>query len=346
VRELTQAEARVIAGLLGSSGATERERLRRISVPRSTYHAARRRAYAEGWLRDRYVPQPERLGFPIALVVAARPFVDRSPALIDRWAATPSAVYVVAGTELVLGVFLEEGPVEAERRAAALLEGDVASWHRAIAANLFAPSVPVYFDYEGLWSHLAGIDGTVAYPRGLGGTPQPDPPTGLTPHQKWAVGELLRRPFAPDKEGRGGHLVGPLGLPFSQHRMVAQGTISHRVFLDPARLPSFRGHAVDQVVLVSGSWKSGARPEVLFRTLTQECRVFPFLYVLDGDRTLLGALGRSGPSSLLDSQPRRPVLPSLQEALEGIEVTQVSVGNLRTVVDHRYDRLAPDRNGG
>jgi hypothetical protein len=346
VRELTQAEARVIAGLLGSSGATERDRLRRIAVPRSTYHAARRRAYVEGWLRDRYLPQPERLGFPVALVVVARPFVDRGPGLLDRWSAVPSSVYVAAGTELVLGVFLERNSAEAERRSTELLDGNAASWHRAIAADLHGPSVPVYFDYEGLWSHLAEIEGTVAYPRGLGGTAASEEAAPLTPHQLWAAGELLRRPFAAEREGKGGHLVGPLGLPFSQQRMIAQGTVSHRVFLDPARLPSFHGHAADQLVVVSGSWKRGARPEGLFRTLTQECRVFPFLYVLDGSRAILGALGGSGPAPVLATAPRRPVLPTLQESLEGIEVTQVPVASLRTLVDHRYDRLLPARSGG
>jgi hypothetical protein len=340
VRELTRAEARVIAGLLGSAAATERERLRRISVPRSTYHAARRRAYAEGWLRDRYVPQPERFGLSTALVLAARPFADRGAAMVESWSNTPSCVYLAQGTDLVLGVFLESDLAAGRARASAILSGNVVSWHQAVLADLHGPSVPVYFDYEGLWSHLAEIGGTVAYPRGLGGTPAADEPTRLSPHQTWAAGELLNRPFVAADPG-GGHLVGPFGLPFSQQKMVAQGWVSHRVFLDPARLPSFRGHGADQVVVVTGSWKANARAEVLFRTLTQECRVFPFLYAIDGRRAMLGALGRSGPPSLAASEPRRAVLPTLQESIEGIEVTQVPASSLRTLVDHRYDRLLP-----
>jgi hypothetical protein len=341
VRELTPAEARVIAGLLGSAAATERERLRRIAVPRSTYHAARRRAYAEGWLRDRYVPQPERLGFRSALIVAARPFVDRSPDLTARWTASPSCLYFAAGTELVLGVFVERDAKAARALAGKLLDGRVASWQEPIVADLHAPSIPVYFDYEGLWTHLADAGGTVAYPRGLGGTPEAEEATSLTPHQRWAASELLARPFVAAEDGRAGHLVGPLGLPFSQQRMVAQGTVVHRVFLDPGRLPPYRGNAADQIVLITGAWKPGARPEVLFRTLTEQCFVFPFLYVLDSGRAMLGALGRSGPPAPGNAEARRPVLSTLQESLEGIELVQVPAASVRTVVDHRYDRLLP-----
>jgi hypothetical protein len=340
VRELTAAEARVIAGLLGSAAATERERLRRIAVPRSTYHAARRRAYAEGWVRDRYVPQPERLGKSTALIVAARPFAERTEELIARWAAVPTCVYLVGSSELLLGVWVEASEVAAKSRTNDLLRGEGASWHQEIAADLNAASVPVYFDYEGLWAHLSGVEGTVAYPRGLGGSPAPESPVALSSHQAWAARELLRRPFGAGVDGAGGHLVGPLGLPFSQQRMLAQGTIAHRVFLDPARLPPFQGHAADQVVLVTGTWKPGIRPEALFRALTQQCRVFPFLYVVGTGRALIGALGRSGPPGPT-SEARRPVLATLQESLQGIEIQQAAASLARTVVDHRYDRLAP-----
>ncbi|MCI4337308.1 MAG: hypothetical protein L3K18_00815 [Thermoplasmata archaeon] len=346
MRELTPAEARVIAGLLGAAAATERERLKRIAVPRSTYHAARRRAYAEGWLRDRYVPQPERIGFPWAVTVAARPFVDRADEVTKRWAGDASCVYLAAGPELALGVFLHRDEASARRTATELANPSSNSWRQVTIANLHRPSVPVYFDYEGLWSHLAGAEGTVAYPRGLGGSPEPEEAAHLTDHQKWAVRELLHRAFDSASSGRAGHLVGPLGLPFSQQRLVAQGVVLHRVFLDPGSLPSFRGHAADQMVLVSGAWKPGARPEALFRTLTQECRVYPFLYVLDGERAMLGALGRSVRSDDKAVEPRRPVLPTLQETLQGIELVQVPVGSLRTLVDHRYDRLLPPATPG
>ncbi|HKV90597.1 MAG TPA: hypothetical protein VJQ43_05310 [Thermoplasmata archaeon] len=341
MRELTEAEARVIAGLLGSAAATERERLKRIAVPRSTYHAARRRAYTEGWLRDRYVPQPERIGFPFAVVAAARPFVDRANDLAPRWAADPACAYLAAGTDVVLGVFLARDAAAARELGARLDDRAATSWRQVIVADLHRASFPVYFDYEGLWSHLADSGGTVAYPRGLGGSPEPAEPGEFSSHRLWATRELLQRAEEAASNGRAGHLVGPLGLPFSQQRLVAQGVVVHRVFLDPARLPPFHGNAADQVVLVSGAWKPGARAELLFRTLTEACRVFPFLYVVDEERALLGALARSGAPPERASTSRRPVLATLQESLQGIEMVQVPAISLRTVVDHRYDRLLP-----
>lgn len=342
MRDLTPAESRVIAGLLGSAAASERERLRRIAVPRSTYHAARRRAYAEGWVRDRYVPQPERIGWAAALVLAARPFAERTEELIERWRNSPSCVYLESATELLLGVFVEPTVVAARHRSDELLAGHATSWHQGIVADLHRPSIPVYFDYEGLWAHLSGVGGTVAYPRGLGGTAASEEPPSLTSHQRWAVGELLDRPFAPEAAAKEGHLIGPFGLPFSQQRMLANGTISHRVFLNPGQVPSFQGHAADQLVLVTGSWKAGARPEVLFRTLTQECHVFPFLFVVDDTRAMVGALGRGGPTPQRSPEARRPVLATFQEALQGIEITQAPAARAQTSVDHRYDRLIPD----
>lgn len=342
MRELTPAEAKVIAGLLGSAAATERERLRRIGVPRSTYHAARRRAYSEGWLRDRYVPQPERIGLSYAVLVAARPFVDRLAELTERWSATAGCVYLAAGPELLVGVTLEADLKAAQASAQRLADAAATSARQVVIADLHRPTVPVFFDYEGLWVHLAESGGTVAYPRGLGGTPLPDDAVSLSAHQTWAVRQLLHRALDSAASGRAGHLVGPLGLPFSQQRLVAQGVIVHRVFLDPAPLPSYRGHAADQLVLISGGWRAGARPEVLFRTLTEECRVFPFLFAMDAERAMIGALGRSTPAGVRpDGEGRRPVLPTLQESLQGIEIAQVPASSVRTVVDHRYDRLLP-----
>lgn len=340
MRELTPAEAKVIAGLLGSAAATERERLRRIGVPRSTYHAARRRAYAEGWLRDRYVPQPERIGLPYAVLVAARPYVDRLGELTERWSTAANCIYLAAGPELLVGVTLERNLPAARAAAERLADPTATSGRQVVIADLHRPTVPVYFDYEGLWVHLARSEGTVAYPRGLGGTPEPEDATSLTSHQTWAVQQLLHRAFDSAAAGKAGHLVGPLGLPFSQQRLVAQGMVLHRVFLDPGPLPSYHGHAADQLVLIAGSWRSGARPEELFRTLTQECRVYPFLYALDSGRAMIGALGRSTPGGgRSDGEGRRPVLATLQESLQGIEIAQVAASSLKTIVDHRYDRL-------
>ena len=346
MRFLTDAEGRIVATLLGSSLSSERERSDG-RCPRSTYHAARRRAYEEGWLQDRYVPDPVRLGFPWASFVLLRPFADRIEAASRSWGEDPTNVLSWWSPQLALGVFLHRSEREADRLVKSLQKDQAASSTTTLTAHLTDPEVPVFFDYEGLWTHLAALPGTSTYPNGLGGNfPGADGPEAApSTHQRWALGELIRRPFAAAEAGRAGHLVGPFGLPFSQQKLLRDGWISHRVFLYPSLLPPYQGRSAEQVVFVSGKLRAGTRPEELFATLTRDCRVFPFLYVVHEDRLLMGALGRTpgsppgrdAPSP--DEPPRRAVMPTLQSALEGIDVTQELAAQLRTDVDLRFDRL-------
>jgi hypothetical protein len=351
VRALTDSEARVIAVLLAARPDRERERLRLVGIPRSTYHAVRRRAYEEGWLRDRYIPNPVPLGRPLVTFLVARPYADRFAEFSRSVAAADGNVVLWNGTQLSVAVFFHRKPADATRIVERLSKDTAAATPLAVTVRADAPTVPVYFDFEGLWTHLAGLDGTLAYPHGLGGAPEerdaeadgPLPP--LTSHQAWALGELLHRPFNAVEQGRGGHLVGPFGLPFSQRRMLAKGWITHRTLLEPARLPPYQGRTADQVVLVSGTPKAGARPELLFAMLTRECRVFPFLFVVGDDRWVLGALGAGGPVAGA-STDRRPVLPTLRESLEGIEILQEAAADFTSPVDHRYETLLPPAEPG
>ncbi len=346
MRALTESEARVIAVLLAARPDHERERLHQVGIPRSTYHAVRRRAYQEGWLRDRYVPHPVPLGRPLITVLVARPYADRFEDFARVAAADPGNVVLWTSAHVSIAVFFHAKPAEPQRLVQRIAAQKLATPPLQLTVSADGPTVPVYFDFEGLWSHLAGFEGTLAYPHGLGGADGGDDegaePARLSSHQQWAIGELLRRPFVAAEQGRGGHLVGPFGLPFSQRRLLARGWITHRTLLDPSRLPSFEGKAADQVVLITGTPRSGARPEVLFATLTRESRVYPFLFVVGPERWLLGALGGSAPRPDESGSVRRPVLPTLREYLEGIDIVQEPAAGFTTPVDHRYDRLLPE----
>ena len=346
MRGLTDAEARVIAVLLAARPDRERERLHLIDVPRTTYHASRRRAYDEGWLRDRYVPHPVAFGRPLVSFLLARPFADRFDELVQLLSEEQSAVVVWRGTQVVLAVLFHRQAPELQRLVGKLEAGHLAAPPSVTTVAADGPAIPVYFDYEGLWCHVAGFDGTLAYPHGLGGGEPGEseaaaPTAALSPHQWWAASELVLRPFAATDPGRGGHLVGPLGLPFSQRRLLQRGVIVHRTILDPGRLPPYQGRAADQVVLVTGTPKVGARPDVLFATLCRESRVYPFLFATGADRWLFGALGGSTPRPADDQGARRPVLPTMREYLEGIEILQEPASGFVSAVDHRYDRLLP-----
>lgn len=346
MRALTDSEARVIAVLLAARPDRERDRLRQIQIPRSTYHAVRRRAYEEGWLRDRYVPHPVPLGRPFVTFVVARPYADRFPDFGKVVAADEGNVVLWTGSQLAVAVSFHSDPTRARRLSERLTKDRLTAPPLTITVPADGPTVPVYFDFEGLWCHLSGTEGTLAYPHGLGGslddsTVGPEGrPAVLSKHQEWALGELLRRPFAATDQGRGGHLVGPFGLPFSQRRMLIRGWITHRTLLEPGRLPAYQGRSANQVVLISGTPRSGAQPETLFETLTRDCLVFPFLFVVGSDRWLLGALGGESPVASPQAN-RRPVLRTLREGLEGIEILQEPASNFTCPVDHRYDRLLP-----
>ncbi len=340
----------MIAVLLAARPDRERERLRLVAVPRSTYHAVRRRAYEEGWLKDRYVPHPVPLGLPVVTFLLVRAYADRSEELLRTLSADPGAVLVWTGGPITLAVLFHGNPSAPRRLIERIIAGRLAATPTAVTVRADGPSVPVYFDFEGLWCHLAGLDGTLAYPHGLGGgepvNDEDTTQTRLTSHQRWAVSELLRRPFAAAESGRGGHLVGPFGLPFSQRKILQRGWIVHRTILDPSRLPPYGGRAADQVVLITGTPRAGARPEVLFSTLTHESHVFPFLLAVGPDRWMLGALGGSGPAAPESRTSRRPVLPTLREYLEGIEIVQEPASSFTAAIDHRYDRLLPSDPAG
>jgi hypothetical protein len=351
LRTLTEAEAKVVGALLATTLVTERARLKRAQVPRSTYHAARRRAYLEGWLRDRYIPNPVEFGLPFAAISLVRPYADRLPEFVQERSNDPRTVYLAAGASFALSIGFYSTREEAAKMVVSPTAQGNAGWSFPVIAGLEDPSVPVFFDFEGSFVHLEEATGSEGYPQGLGGRPSPANRSSEELAQRrtsWAARELVHRPFVPAEEGgREPHRLGPLGLPWSQQRMMNQGWIVHRTLLDPSKLPSFRGRTAEQLVIVVGTFRANARPEELFFALTRDCRVFPFLYVAAERRLVLGALGSApGTSAEGDSAPpRKPVMATLQERVEGIEILQEPAQQFRTEIDHRYDRLFPSSGG-
>ncbi|MDE1820202.1 MAG: hypothetical protein KGJ23_07325 [Euryarchaeota archaeon] len=345
MRDLTDAEVRVLRALLAAGQENERERLRQTQLPRSTYHAVRKRAYEEGWVRDRYLPDPLLYGFTHATVALARPYADKAQDLGRAWSMEPGAVVLWQSAALLFEVILHSSIAQATKTAERLQRTDLASESLLLTPSLKEPNFPVYFDYEGLFANMAGIAGTTSYPRGLGG------PASVGARRGSAISsdglrrttqELLLRPFTAPEDGRPGHLLGPVGLPRSQRRLVEQAWVERRVMPDPARIPQFQGRLADLTVFVRGEFLPGKTVSTLLPVLTEQCRVYPFLLVEHQGKMLLGAQGQSaaGPSETVITIPsRRPVLLTLQEHLKSIEVTQVRAAETTIWLDHRYDRL-------
>jgi hypothetical protein len=345
VRELTGAEVLTLRTLIAAGQENERERLRQTQLPRSTYHAVRKRAYEEGWLRDRYLPDPLLFGFTHATFALARPFADRADELVRSWDATPGCVLLWRAPVVTFGVFLHRGPAEASKTEEAMRKGDLATEAYTLSAALREPTVPIYFDYEGLFANMAGISGTTSYPRGLGGPGSVGVRRGMTVTSdglRRTAQELLSHPFTSAETGRPGHLLGPIGLPRSQRRLVEQGWVDRRVLPDLARIPPYQSRVADLCVFVRGELLPGKTASALLLELTDQCRVYPFLLAVHEGRVLIGAQGQSavGPSQTVITVPsRKPVLPTLQAHMQSIQVVQVRSAELTPVVDHRYDRL-------
>ena len=347
-RRLTEAEARVISVSLANPAAGERERLRLSGLPRSTYHAARRRAYAEGWLQDRYVPAPGLFGYPEITVAVARPFADAAGVLRERWSTEPGGVLLWSGPQFALGMFLHPHRAAREAATARLADPELTG-----AATLLHPPAtpegfPVFFDFEGAWAHLIGQEGIRGYPTPIPSVPEGDGP-GLgpvwNPRTRWAARELLRRPFLTAGWARPGHLVGPFGLPLAQQRLIGSGWLRHRVLLRAGAVPPYRGRSLDRLLLLLGTLTEAEAAERLFQRLTHEAPAYPFLFVRDGSRLLLGLLGapRSAAAPALPAGPvrRTPLTEILQGSLRAIESFEAPLAQIRPVLDFRYDRIEP-----
>ncbi|MCI4345903.1 MAG: hypothetical protein L3K07_04025 [Thermoplasmata archaeon] len=345
MRELTDAEAKVLVVLLGNTAASERDRLRQLGLPRSTYHAVRRRAYTEGWLRDRYVPDPAAFGYPEASLLVQRPFADSGAKWSTLASADPGCVLLWEGAQFGLALLFHPSAKLAKGSRSRLASPETASSSVLLAPVLAEGEFPVYFDFEGIWSNVVRAVGTLAYPRGLPRALSDGAGEGesWTPRSRWAATQLLQRPFGEGAMGRPAHLVGPFGVPGAQRRLIESGTVAHRVLADPARLPPFQGRKPAEVVLATGVLREGSSSGRLFLALTRECRVFPFLFTTAGSRVLLGSLGQppGAPAARPASSERTPVMEVLQAHLGGIEIFREDASRLRLTVDHRYDRLLP-----
>lgn len=347
-RSLTEQEARVVGLLLEDSPEGERARLRRWELPRSTYHHIRRRAYAQGWVYDRYIPDPRWVGLPWVSFLLVRPFADFRGSLVDALTRDPGSVHVVVGPNLVLSIHWESRAEAAPRRWATIQEAGWAAGGVQLTVELTPGSVPVYFDYEGVWAHLIDRCGTSGYPRRLAGGTAPSGtilPGPMTSHQKWAVRYLLDRSVSSSARPGPGGPAGPFGLPFSVRRLLEQGWVSHRSILALPSLPPYQGRTADRTYFVVGHPRPGARPEQLFQQLVGECRVYPFLFVAGPDRWLIGAAGgsRDGASP---PAPRRPVLSTIGLACQGIEIFEAEGSSFVPQIDHRYDRLLTEPPSG
>jgi hypothetical protein len=342
-RELTPGEARVIADAL-AGGAPVPGSPRYGGLSRSTYVVARRRVFREGWVYDRYVPDPALLRFHRVRLQLARPFAEGLHELSVRWRTDPGVVVLWRHPSLLFGVFFDtRGASNPETEKPPVDGGRGYSSLHVVSGDPAGPLLPVYFDHEAIWSRLAGTAGPVAFPRSLGGAFPPskarDRLAGF-PAFPSIVRELLdRTPVGPGPD-RPAHLRGPFGLPRSRQRVLELGFVQRRVFVDFARVPPVGGRQVKDVLLLHARLRPGATAGDLFRDLVGEARVSPFLLAHHGDSVLLGALAFPPRESAAEAaRDRARPLEVLQRHLRELDPFWADVQGLDVLVDHAYDRL-------
>jgi len=173
VRVLTRSEAVVLWHLLA------RDRPRVDPLPgverphRRTMQDVRQRAYARGWIRDRFVPAPTAFGLDRLTFALARPLADRLRGQAERWRARPENVLLWSSSEGLFGVFLSGPGTDPELARTLAADGEGAVLY-PVAVPAREEAVPVYFDFELAWVRANGLPGASAgYPR-----PIPEAPVG------------------------------------------------------------------------------------------------------------------------------------------------------------------------
>jgi hypothetical protein len=333
-RELTSAEVRVLSTLLAADALPERERIRSSGVSPRTYETARRRAFEAGWVYERFVPDPLAWGMTHLRLEVIRPPPSEEPSAGRRLAAESGAFHIWQGNGLVFAASFA-APAGAAR------DEDPGGRSWALDADLRQPSVPIFFDFEGAWSRIAGTTAPRVYPRplpywrGAGTSAEARPPARV---RREAEG-LIRRPFSASR-GRpaGGHLGSLFGSGGRRGALAAR-LVQRRCFLDLARLPGFGGWRLQSLAFLTGELRSGEPPELLFHELLFDGGLTPFLFAADRKSVLIGALSPAPPAPA--TRPRTRVSAILEKRLESTTLVTTPVSSLSTPLNHRYDRFLP-----
>lgn len=338
MRSVTPSEATVIRSLLAAEQVSERDRISRSGIPPRTFRDIRSRLYAEGWLADRYLPDPVLLDRPFVSFLLAEPYLERMGAVVDTWSSDPEVTHLCRSPQGIFAVRLRSKPGTELPGIRDISDGK--AMHRLVSMTIDCRRnpIPIYFDFEAAWTRLRGLNGTLSYPHGWSSRIGREGPGEMSPSARSAFGALVRRPFEIEAHGRSPILTAPFFLPPSQRRVLDRGWVSRRVFLEPTKLSNMNGHKVDQLVFLHGTLLPGADANNLLDGLISECRMTPFLYAFDGSRVLIGSMSPAPPDVQGSQAPRASVSGMLRAHLEGIEVFRESLAQISAPIWHRYDR--------
>lgn len=325
MRRLTSAEARAIGLLLAVSGDDTTASRRAPGLPRSTFQAIRQRLQGSGWIKERYIPSPRATGCPGILVSLSLPFVERRLETLRRLRNRLGTVVLWVSPSMLLCVSYCPTPTSTDHEIPS--DWLRQSWTFYALSN--PTDVPVYFDYQGAWSTLAGLRLSESYPK-----PLPAGPVGLGLPDDGELRSLVSRPFNAIPGPRLLDGLRPWQLTRRQRRMLRDGWVARRFLPDFAAIPSYNGARVESAVFLTGKLIPNASLRDLRIRLLERLRVAPFLALQENRRILIAMLSPA-PSSLESTRP--PVSEVFQAALRDIEVIREPLDSLFPLIDHRYD---------
>ena len=335
MRSITKGEAAVIRALLAAAPVSERKRMAETGLQSRTFERIRKRAYASGWVFDRFIPNPSQNGFETVYFVLAQPFAEDLEEIVTHWKDLSSNVLLWRWPQTIFGVFFS-GESRA-RFSSRLLPAEARGEAFIVASPTDGSYTPVYFDFEAVWARLTDQLGTAAYPHPLPymkvqkeGARRRGSMTSET------IAGLVARPFQPTAENSPLR-TSPFFFPRSYQHLLETGTVERRTILDLQNAPPFEGHSVERVAFLKARLNSTGTEEDLFRML-MALQVMPFLIASDRSRILLASLSRA-PMDTLSPSRRVSILGSLSRILQDIQIVREPVRDLSVVVNHRYDRL-------
>lgn len=344
MRSFTKNEVVVVSSLLANSDSTLQTRIRESRLPRRTFEVARRRLMESGVLQERYVPNPASIGIGTLTFVIAHPFQEVFQSVHRRWLDARGNVLLWRTPELLFGVFLKQA--EAPNEGQVPLPPNSSNYSRITVLDVppRADCVPIYFDFEGVWSRVSKT-ASATYPRSIVRSQDSSPGTprqmskGLRRALEAAASATPQSLDASESPG----LLSAWSRKTTLRKLIDADHLTRRVFLSPGPLAGYQGWSSGQLILIHGRVLPGRSPVALQRELLDRGRAFPFLFATNGSHVLVGGIGlpshrtQAGALDLLPSRMR-----IFQSYLDSIVVHRSALETLDAANNHQYGRAISD----
>jgi hypothetical protein len=345
MRKLTKTEAVVCQRLMGSAQMPTRLLGIELGLARRTLQTVSGRLFLRGWLRPRLVPNLRSVDLPVVTFTLCHPFQERRAQVVDAWAKEPAVVSSWSSSQSVFGLLVSRDKAEADRILEEIAPPEFGDRGFIVSADLNREPIPIFFDFEAVWSRLAGLGGTISYPQGLGAQEVGvgDSGGGLSTRRLGEISEAVSSAFIPGpSRGRG---VLPRSAPTGLlRRLVTAGLVQPRTFLDPLAVSRSVEGFPDGVAMISAELSGTSTLSDLFRALIVESELSPFLLAKDRTHVTVWTLfSRSGGARALEAAlPNRTgvLSPHLQE----IRIFRESFRDLVELTNYRFDKVLTERD--